>query len=63
LGYWVGEAGYVPADLGDRCDEAQSKDVAGEDVFRFDTEMPEDCLGLNMFAPIDAEVGKNCPIS
>ena len=38
------------------------KDVAGDEIPGWETEMTEDCLSLNVFAPIDAEAGDDLPV-
>jgi carboxylesterase type B len=38
------------------------EDVAGEDIFDFDTDMTEDCPSLNVFVPIDTEAGGGLPV-
>ncbi|KAF2864654.1 Alpha/Beta hydrolase protein [Massariosphaeria phaeospora] len=59
---WSGKLGMCPVIQKIDATLRNHKDLAGEDVPGIETDHTEDCLSLNVFAPIDAEPGDDLPV-
>ncbi|KAF2247034.1 alpha/beta-hydrolase [Trematosphaeria pertusa] len=59
---WSGKLGMCPVIQKIDATLRNKEDIAPEDVPGIDAEHTEDCLSLNVFAPIDAEPGDELPV-